>query len=420
MKSSTLFKRYRFYIFIIAVLLTSTSCSNDHDDTNTTNSGKGLTVIKTGDIKAFTDVISPFVLLLPQLTDTTSEYYKIYESCQQNWSETTYYNVEYPSKDASGNSITVSGRIYLRKQDMENKKVKGIILYNHYTITSEEECPSEDSQHLISLFTKNGYAVIMPDYVGFGTTKNLPQTYLHQASTACQCVDMLLCTRLWLNSRGIVNENADYNIGYSQGGAVSIAVEKYVEQYYPNSIRFKTTFAGGGPYAIYDTYKDIIASGITSYPVEIPLMIIGMNCAYNMNLDYTKVFKGLLLSKYEEWVLSKKYTTTYINTAMGTTSISDMIQPEFLDTTSTQNIKFIQALKENSLISGWTFTGTSPILLFHSTDDVIVPSFNTDKMYDKLKNDGYTNANLTLIKSSMGAHTQAGIYFFIKCYSLIE
>lgn len=421
MKSFPQIKRYLPSILCITILLSTVGCSSDQDDaTDAASTDKGLTVIKTGEIKNFSDVIPTVVLLLPQLTDTTSEYYAEYENCKKNWSGMIYYNVEYPSKDASGNSITVSGRVYLRKQNVEQKQVKGIILYNHYTITSEAECPSEDTQHVMSLLTKDGYAVIMPDYVGFGSTADKPQAYLHEESTAGQCVDMLLCTRLWLSSRGITDGNADYNIGYSQGGAVAIAVEKYAEQYYPNTIRFKTTFAGGGPYDVYDTYQDIIRSGTTSYPVEIPLMVVGMNSAYNMNLDYSKVFKEPLLSKYEKWVMSKSYTTTYINAAMGTDSISRLLQPAFLDSTDTQNILFTEALKKNSLNRGWTFTGTSPILLFHSTNDVVVPPLNVDKMYEKLRSDGYTDTNLTLIKAPMGAHTQAGIYFFVKCYSLIE
>ena len=145
-----------------------------------------------------------------------------------------------------------------------------------------------------------------------------------------------------------------------------------------------------GPYDVDGTYTYMEKHDDTGIPAVVPLMLIGMNYAYKLNLDLPKIFKEPLASNYADWVNSKNYTVTEINHKIGTSRLSNMLQPNFW-TVRLRNISFRKMLKANSLISGWTAKAKTPIYLFHSTEDDIVPTLNTYEMGKKLRADGYTD-----------------------------
>jgi predicted esterase len=58
----------------------------------------------------------------------------------------------------------------------------------------------------------------------------------------------------------------------------------------------------------------------------------------------------------------------------------------------------------------------NPIYLFHSTQDEIVPTFNTYELRDKLRADGYNDFNLTVVTLPCGGHVAALLTFYVKCY----
>jgi dienelactone hydrolase len=324
-----------------------------------------------------------------------------------------YFDVRYYSVALPVGKVKVSGRIYISKDCMTSKSVKGIVLADHYTITKESQCPTEDTNYYESMFATLGYAVVVPDYYGFGVTKDYPQTYLCEETTARQCLDMVKQTQNWLKKRKIDTAGKVYNIGYSQGGAVAMAVQRRAEA---EGMTIDKTYAGAGPYDVDGTYTYMEKHDDTGIPAVVPLMLIGMNYAYKLNLDLPKIFKEPLASNYADWVNSKNYTVTEINHKIGTSRLSNMLQPEFLDSTSAANISFRKMLKANSLISGWTAKAKTPIYLFHSTEDDIVPTLNTYEMEKKLRADGYTDKNLTVETLPWGTHSTALLAFYLKCY----
>ena len=70
------------------------------------------------------------------------------------------FPVAYWSQTPKGDSLMVSGRVYLPKQ----RYLNGIVLACHYTISSDAEAPS-NTFSMESMFTTKGYAVSMPYYV---------------------------------------------------------------------------------------------------------------------------------------------------------------------------------------------------------------------------------------------------------------
>ena len=98
------------------------------------------------------------------------------------------FPVAYWSTDPQGDSLLVSGRVYLPKR----RYLNGIVIANHYTICSDAEAPS-NTIAMESVLTMKGYAVIMPDYVGYGLSRDEVHPYLHWRSAAQTAVDLLNC-----------------------------------------------------------------------------------------------------------------------------------------------------------------------------------------------------------------------------------
>ena len=94
--------------------------------------------------------------------------------------------VRYPSVDQFGKPIELSGRLTTPPDS-----AKGIILLLHGTYTSNDEIPSNKPMYEEKWFAQD-YVLVMPDYMGYGATKDSIHPYLCGELTAQQNIDMLL------------------------------------------------------------------------------------------------------------------------------------------------------------------------------------------------------------------------------------
>ncbi|MBQ7690750.1 MAG: hypothetical protein IJT30_06130 [Muribaculaceae bacterium] len=249
--------------------------------------------------------------------NTTSHYYT--------------YTFEYPSVDARGDSLTLSALMCFPRleQPSANGGADGgecfnnIVIACHATITSNKECPSafpdgEGGIGDVRLMMSYAAAptgllarplddpacrniVVMPDYEGYGITKQRPHPYLNAELTARQTVDAVR-HGLELFQSGAFTAPDDYTwatatsathglrnnwgtlaIGVSQGGAVAMAVQRYVEEYaLDEQLRFRGAVCADGPYdplatlRFYNTGQSYHEKDIVTLPVATAMIIKGM------------------------------------------------------------------------------------------------------------------------------------------------
>lgn len=400
------------YAVLAVLFMFLASCTAEMNEITETSSSSestvATTVTKSGSVYELNDVIPEYYHFLPQMADSTSILCKAVKYAKENWKQVDFYNVTYSSSDTSLPKL--SGRVYARKDYADSKSFKGIILYSHSSMAANSESPSVTDNYMMALFATAGYVVVCPDYLGFGASQHYPQYFMNRESTALQAIDMLKQVRSWFSTNGVTVGDKLYNIGYAEGGNAALAIERLAEEQYSSEIQFTKTYSGAGAYDIDATYRNMVSTNEMTSPSLLSFIITGIDNANNMNLDYTQIFKGQLLSQYTDLLYSKNYTMDQITAKIGSTKFTDVYSSEMADTTSTLSLKLRQEMKNNSLVSGWKYTGT-PIMLFHSTEDTVIPSLNTTEMADKLNNDGYTNSNLQVINKSMGNHGTAGLYF---------
>ena len=316
------------------------------------------------------------------------------------------FPVAYWSTDPQGDSLLVSGRGYLPK----HRYLNGIMIACHYTMTSDVEVPS-NMLSMESLFTMKGYAVIMPDYVGYGLSRDEVHPYLHWRNAAQTAVDLLNCMPQLLDYYGYSYPIDLVVTGYSQGGAVALGVTRMLEELDSTWI-VRKLYAGAGPYDPAGTYLYSMERNEIGIPAAIPLIVMGLNDAYDMEFELEDFFQEPLLSNYEDWILSKEYTVVEINDLMGSTIMSELMTEEALDMNSRQADMLYEVLTWNSNVG---YDLQSPAYFLHSLDDEVVPILNTINLKEQMPD----KSGKTYDFDHYGSHMEASVPFMKYVYQNI-
>ena len=315
------------------------------------------------------------------------------------------FPVSYWSQNPQGDSLLVSGRIYLPKR----RYLNGIVIANHYTMTADTEVPS-NMLSMESIFALKGYAVIMPDYVGYGLSRDEVHPYLHWRNAAQTAIDLLNRMPALLDYYGYSYPNDVVVTGYSQGAAVALGVVRMLEEQgetIPWIVR--KLYAGAGPYDPAATYLYSVERDTMGIPAAIPLIVMGLSDAYDLGFELEDFFLEPLLSNYDEWLLSKEYSVQQINQNMGSIVMSELMTPESLDPNHPIADMLYEVLLSNSNVG---YDLLSPAYFLHSIDDEVVPLLNTENLMNQMPNDDLISYDI----DHYGSHMQASVPFMKYVY----
>ena len=325
-------------------------------------------------------------------------------------------SIVYNTLDPKGNHILASGAIFYPSADTDFERL-GTILGVHYTYGANYEVPSQKMAVTEGLFSLFGYVVVAPDYIGYGASKEKVHPYYDVVSTGQSSADMLLAAKEYFASISRKVSHKVTVMGYSQGGQASLSFLRFVETepIYQDAFKIVQVFAGGGAYDLIKSYDTFVLKDYSSQPVTIPLLVLGLNYGDSLNLDLKQMFAEPLYSNYEEWIISKKYTTDEVTIKMGETKLTKIMAPQAFDTTNPNTKKFRKALLNNSLIVYGKIKNWVPrakITLLHATDDTIVPYENTESAYK-----AFLAAGCDVTKHDIPGkdHKEAGQDFYTYC-----
>ena len=312
---------------------------------------------------------------------------------------------DYPSTDVENNSVRVSGIICMDLDfyNSAEKLADYTILVNHGATPKWDDCPSRNGGKelcgYLSGLESSGENVIgiAPDYLGLGSSKNELQAFVFGDVNARASLDALIWGRKILEAKGFTWEDKVANIGYSQGGQTAICVQKLVDtdSNYSN-ITISKTFAGDGVYNI----KTMIEESLKNEKPILPSVIFLGTASYNrilkLGFDESKIFKDPDL--IEEYIMSKKYDlmnsmlklvlALQVKTG-GAVSLnnyhywSHYLTDDMLDTNSDLYNDILSAVEPYT--NYWTPIPTTKIVLFTADNDDIVPSKNSDNLFEYFK-----------------------------------
>lgn len=330
------------------------------------------------------------------------------------------YCGSYKSVDQNGDSLYLSGRIIVPA----DHKVSRIMVVSHFTIGADKEAPSCDLT-MESIYAARGVAVIEPDYIGYGITRDKVHPYLCSDLTAMNVTDMYWAALPFLKYIGCAPQFDDiFLLGFSQGGATTVAVMKYMERYFPAAlpdgsanplgIKIRLAMAGGGPYDVGATYDALVDADYSDYPCAIPMIIQGMKVGMKLDeLDYEDFFQPNMLTHMDEWLNSKNFTMQDITELMGTKHLSDIMTEEAMNKATDTMTDLYRVMLQNSLTKNWT--PQSPLYIFHSIDDNVVPFVNAANFQSEMALKGNISYNF----GHYGNHVKACLRFFYATMTLM-
>ena len=238
--------------------------------------------------------------------------------------------------------------------------------------------------------------------------------------TAMNVVDMYIAVRNYFNAAGIRPKYDDvYLMGYSQGGATTMAVEYMIEEFYnpyvlDDPIKIHRVFAGGGPYDVKATYERFVTTNVADYPVAVPLVLQGMIKGNSLDLELSSMMQPWLCDKLDEWVNSKLYTTAQVNALIGTKVTDKMLTETGMDVQSRDVSELFKAMVQNSIIS-YTWQPQAPVYIMHSMDDETVTYLNATNAKQR-----WANANIIYNFGHYGGHIKTCLRFILTVKTLLE
>lgn len=142
--------------------------------------------------------------------------------------QATAYKITYTAPGVYGEPRILSGAVIIPA--LPQSQIKGVILYYHGTEQNKQTVPSNFdpklggyySKILGGIFASQGYIVVAPDYMGFGSDDLVLHPYmLYPVTNALSGIYMLRAARSYLNQLGFIQSTQPLNLyinGYSEGG----------------------------------------------------------------------------------------------------------------------------------------------------------------------------------------------------------
>jgi fermentation-respiration switch protein FrsA (DUF1100 family) len=293
------------------------------------------------------------------------------------------YKITYRTTYIDGTSIIASGAVFIPKIDAP----VSLISYQHGTISPEAEnrAPSyyfvqEIETVLTTLFATSGNAVIAPDYLGYGASKNVRHPYEHASSLASASLDMLRAAKEFFAQKGVKLNDKTFLTGYSEGGGATVALQKLIEEKHPE-VKITATAPLACAYHKSKFIEQVASATSELEHLNVYLWVVNTyNWIYKINRPYTYYYQSPWAATIEQDVLSN----TNLNPS---TLFTETFRKGVIDKTDTP---LLAAFRDNDL---YDWKPKAPMLLIHGTADDFVPFYNSQDAYDAMRAKG---ANVTL------------------------
>lgn len=250
----------------------------------------------------------------------------------------------YGSVDQHGDSLTLSGKIIVPDEP------KGIILLPHFTIASNDEVPSTSQKGEMKHF-RNDYVLIMPDYIGYGVTRERVHPYLRGDLTARNCADMYFASLPVLDSLGVqLPKDTLCIVGFSQGGASALWTLRLLEEEYSDMVYVKSCYVGSGPYDVAATYDEAVRTNKVGMPMVIPMLVSGTSEAYDLGLKREVFYTHEMDKRFDDYVTSKEHSFVVLYFRMLNHKVDHRLTAYGADKTQPDTRRLYQGLLRSSLV----------------------------------------------------------------------
>lgn len=309
------------------------------------------------------------------------------------------YSIEYYTTDFIGNEQIASGAIFIPKE-IENLPT---ISFQHGTETKSTSVASVNFLNSFegvggAIFASLGYFMLVPDYLGFGVS-DMDHPYMHAESLTPGIIDFIRAGKIFSNDKNISLNGNLFLAGYSEGGFLTLAAQKDIEQNYSGEFILTGVAPMAGPYDFIGTVDTILTIGEYSTSYYVAYVLKSYNEVYGWNrLDdfFQTPFNTTVNSLF-----NGSFSTQEVVSQLPS-SISDLLKDEFVNNYLSGNETELKKVLTDNTLLNWT--PVAPIHFFHGDSDEAVFYFNAVKAMEEFSSRG-SNVQLTTITG--GTHSSS-------------
>ena len=386
-----LFKRFLYLSIVLAILLIQ-GCSE-----NITESEPELSEKVRGGIISSTSIY----------TYSKEDVQYLLTTVQVLGSFDITYSVEvvkivYWTVDADGNYIQTSGAAMIPV----NGENLPIFNMNHGTEVKRDLVASVNPVSTLEgmagiLMGSMGYFSCIPDYPGLGVSDGI-HPYVHAKSNAYSVIDFIRAAKNYSSNNSITLNNQLFITGYSEGGYVTLATQKEIEENHSNEFQITAVAPMAGPYDIIATSMELFKHTSYDRPAYFGYILTAYNDIYEwdrLNNFFVEPYGSMMLNLF-----NGSNSFSEINNQLPKT-ISELLNQSFIDGfingTDTQ---VITAFEENSLLN---WSPNAPTKFYHGDADEVVPYQVSLATIENLEATSGKNFELFTVKG--GTHASSGV-----------
>lgn len=317
------------------------------------------------------------------------------------------YKVSYKTTTTDGREIVASGALALPSGGGNAP----LVSIQHGTLFDESDAPSYfkgGTESLLGLvMASSGFLTGMPDYVGYGDSRNEPHPYEHAGGLAVPVADFLLAAKEHFAAKGIKWNKDLLMAGYSAGGYATLAAQKLIEESYASEFKLKTTSCGAGAYnksLLLDKFINEPTAGEVNHNRSYIWVMLTYNRIYGFNQPASYFFKA----PYAAMIEKEGYKVSLSG------SFNSLLNPDFIASYKAgKETRIAEAFRENDLVNWKTRVTTQ---LVHGSADTYVPYVNSTTALEGMKKAGSTTVSLETIEG--GTHESSVQDFIFRTYLL--
>jgi hypothetical protein len=326
--------------------------------------------------------------------------------------DVSLYRVEYHTVDPHNVPTIASGVIAL---PLDQSGPLPFFSFQHGTILRRTSVASVNGFDVISMWLGGrGYITVLPDFLGLGVSEML-HPYMVSIPSATAVVDMIRAGRHLCDSLNFSFSEQLFLSGYSEGGYVTMAAHKYIEEELAEEIQVTASAPCAGPYDLSTVMYDLMMTPEPyGSPYYLPYTVLAYNDVYELFTSPSEYF----IPPYDTLLpplFDGNHSGNEVNNVMPAIPM-DIFLPEFVEeVTSDPDHPLRQALQENDV---YPWVPQAHVTLLHSIDDELVPVENTLNTYDYFIEHGAENVEIYV--DNLGSHGQAASILLLAAIAWTE